>query len=841
MKRLGFSILTAFMAGCSIALSGLGVSLNNISKADEVASTISFKVMDNETEKDYDVYKNEGVFELNDDITLSPNNTPYGTLESPFTGIFDGNGHTITIVGEMTAKAYQGIFGYAKNATLTDVKIVYENNATINASFSKEASEYYVGSLLGKGNNVTIKNCEVQGDLSINNIESKITYGGIVGAIENVSAIENCCSYVNVKSEFDLLNTYTINYGGIVGEIANSTIKFGVANCDFDFANESSSVNVVLYQGGIVGNIYGSTSQISNCSVANSVLTQGHYDSELEKNVGSLQIDDEAYIGGLIGSITNPKPEKGNINSSGYYLVLNETQKDKMYGNEGSVLYEFKDSRTKDYVIEIQEGYLQAQKFYENDDSGEPNEYGMLWNELLPAFDFNSTWIIADNRACLQQFQKFEIKINEQLLDQNNFLTGNNYDNLVFNYGEWASFEIRFVGETASGKSEYEGYYEIYDILKDGTSIGFSDFLELNNNDEVNGKKYSELKNEGTTIKIDENEKYMLRIDKDKTSQMSVFTFSVKAEYSTKGEYSFRTIEIPFTAYVVADDGGKIKRGSYEKQALEPQQLTKGKNLEFSAVAEYKHVFKAWNLYESISETDYILNADDVANYFKYEYTDSITRQQITTYWKLKEAEFSDLHKQNMSITFGESDFTKNFLIRATFDKSVYFLNINNFDVEKLKRIEVLSSQNETYTFDGNSKNTDFFELDQNETVSFKVIMNSGFIVSTDSFPKELKISMIDKGTVTEDGVEYKYYTFSISTSSFGSVINSQNQMIFEVNAEIDEEKDTNSSSIWLIIGIAGGGVLLLAIVIIIIVKSRRGKVSKKQSKSDIDYRQMYM
>lgn len=845
MKRLGFSILTAFMAGCSIALPSVGVSFNDVAKAG-VTSLISLSVIDNGGVKTYNISQNNGVYELNDDITLNYDNVACGDLTNPFTGIFDGNGHTITIAkgtSDITSRACQGVFGYAEDATFRNVKIVYENTPTINVNFDADTSEYYIGSLLGNGNNVTIQNCEVQGSLNVGNIQSKVTYGGIVGMVSGVSTIENCCSYINVKSEFDLLNTYTIKYGGIVGELANSTVKFGIANCDFDFANNSSSVNMNIYQGGIVGNINGTTSQISNCAVVNDVLTQGHYNEELETNIGGLKIDDNAYVGGLIGSITNAKPTKGNINSSAYSLTLNETVTNKMYGNEGSVLYEFKDNKTKDYVIEIQEGYLQTQKFYENDEDGEPNEYGMLWNELLPEFDFDSTWIIVENQACLQQFQKFGIKINKELLDQNNILVEENRiegDDITYSYGTWANFTIKFSGATEGEPSPYEGYYEIIDILKDGVSIGYSDFTEPKDIDEIDGTKYSELKTNGITIHIDENEKYMLKTDNDGTT--TTFTFLVKAEYSTKGEYSFRTTEIPFTAYVVADEGGKVKRGSNEKQELEPQQLTKGKNLDVSAVAEYKHVFKAWNLYESILETDYLLNSEDTTNYFKYEYKDSTTGDKVSTYWKLKDLEGAfNLNKQNISITFGQEGFTNNFLIRATFDKSIYSLNVKDFDVEKLKRIEVLSSQNETYTFDGNSKNTDFFELDQNETISVKVVVNDGYLVSEDSFPNELKIGMIDKGTITEDGIEYDYYTFSISTSSFKDMKNTQNQVIFEVNAEINEEKDSDGLSIWLIIGIAGGGVLLLAIVIIIIFKSRGGKAGKKQTKNDIDYRQMFM
>ena len=61
------------------------------------------------------------------DIDLASENwTPIGTESAPFTGIFDGNGNTISnlnISGTYANGAQIGLFGYANGAELTNVKL----------------------------------------------------------------------------------------------------------------------------------------------------------------------------------------------------------------------------------------------------------------------------------------------------------------------------------------------------------------------------------------------------------------------------------------------------------------------------------------------------------------------------------------------------------------------------------------------------------------------------------------------------------------------------------------------------------------------------------------------
>lgn len=62
---------------------------------------------------------------LTRDINLTDEWTPVGTDTNPFTGSFDGKGHTITGLKINNAdNDYMGFFGFAKGATITDVAII---------------------------------------------------------------------------------------------------------------------------------------------------------------------------------------------------------------------------------------------------------------------------------------------------------------------------------------------------------------------------------------------------------------------------------------------------------------------------------------------------------------------------------------------------------------------------------------------------------------------------------------------------------------------------------------------------------------------------------------------
>lgn len=150
-----------------------------------------------------------GNYVLAADITLTGQWTPLGTEASPFTGIFDGGGHSIKGL-TVTASSdldNSGLFGYANNATLKNVSIIG----------AKVDGDEHVGILLGNAKKVTISGVMTSGIVT-----GRDHVGGIVGdasgSADNgeFTSISNCMSTAGVFSR-------TYQAGGIAG-IVNAGI-----------------------------------------------------------------------------------------------------------------------------------------------------------------------------------------------------------------------------------------------------------------------------------------------------------------------------------------------------------------------------------------------------------------------------------------------------------------------------------------------------------------------------------------------------------------------------------------------------------------------------------------
>lgn len=150
-----------------------------------------------------------GNYVLAADITLTGQWTPLGTEASPFTGTFDGGGHSIKGL-TVTASSdldNSGLFGYANNATLKNVSIIG----------AKVDGDEHVGILLGNAKKVTISGVMTSGIVT-----GRDHVGGIVGdasgSADNgeFTSISNCMSTAGVFSR-------TYQAGGIAG-IVNAGI-----------------------------------------------------------------------------------------------------------------------------------------------------------------------------------------------------------------------------------------------------------------------------------------------------------------------------------------------------------------------------------------------------------------------------------------------------------------------------------------------------------------------------------------------------------------------------------------------------------------------------------------
>ncbi|MCD8294024.1 MAG: hypothetical protein LUE27_02090 [Clostridia bacterium] len=224
--------------------------------------------------------------------------TPIGTdllrssSETPFSGTFEGQGHTVYNVNVSTESDEGGLFGYILQSTIKDVNVY-------NVSITEV---HYAGAIVGEAddgstsNNIysTISGCNVSGDIKISGSEAA---GGIIGEA-NKTVIESCSveatadgGYINSSGEMGLA-------GGIAGSIATDATSSGTVTASqshiYDVSVSGLTISSSYYVGGFVGLILdsyisasysissadatkeGSGNSISNCTILLTAITDSY-------------------------------------------------------------------------------------------------------------------------------------------------------------------------------------------------------------------------------------------------------------------------------------------------------------------------------------------------------------------------------------------------------------------------------------------------------------------------------------------------------------------------------------------------------------------------------------
>ena len=203
--------------------------------------------------------------------------TPIGNLEHPFDGVFDGGGHVIKNLKVDRAELYNGLFGYAQNATIYNMHLKnpsvvgsdyqgtvlgYANSNTHLSDILVTGTDYLaagsgsVGGIVGHAQDATIERCMFYGQA-----QSTGWIGGIVGNVDNNVTITDCAALTpsppaalwNSKQESSTM-------GGIVGGAGSVTVNRCYAK-----TNLLDNYNVHI-KGHIVGKTkYNVPSTITNC------------------------------------------------------------------------------------------------------------------------------------------------------------------------------------------------------------------------------------------------------------------------------------------------------------------------------------------------------------------------------------------------------------------------------------------------------------------------------------------------------------------------------------------------------------------------------------------------
>ena len=152
--------------------------------------------------------------------------TPIGTPEKPFSGSFDGNGHTVSglYINDVNA-INQGLFGVVSGGKIeklavTDAQVI--------------AKQYFAG-IAGVLKNSTIENCYYNGKLGAN--EGVYGYYGSIAGDTELSSVINCYAVAQIPD----YSPYASDAGGVVVGYAGdgSVITSCYFNSDGNYGREA--------------------------------------------------------------------------------------------------------------------------------------------------------------------------------------------------------------------------------------------------------------------------------------------------------------------------------------------------------------------------------------------------------------------------------------------------------------------------------------------------------------------------------------------------------------------------------------------------------------------------
>ena len=231
-------------------------------------------------------------FRLMDDIDLSSFDSSQinilsGISDTPFSGVFDGNGHSIANLRLKRTMTPCGLFasvsGNIKNLEMVDPNIVNQMRLT----------GAVAGELLGGG---IISNCSVKGG---KNSGSHLYAGGLVGM--NMGSVLDC-SVDQCHVSLTPLGLFAEGAGGLVGE------NYGIILN----SHSSGKVDGLLHIGGVAGRnsgvIFGSSSKckVNGSGAGGLVGYNGSYKgANIHSCYSNSNVNGERHVGGLVGYNSN--------------------------------------------------------------------------------------------------------------------------------------------------------------------------------------------------------------------------------------------------------------------------------------------------------------------------------------------------------------------------------------------------------------------------------------------------------------------------------------------------------------------------------------------------------
>ena len=199
--------------------------------------------------------------------------------QRPYTGTFDGRGHTVSglYITSLGGRQKLGLFGVAQDAVIRNLTVRGSIELTGVRSYDGDTAGYLIGGLLGSGEGigVTISNCVSQVDVSVSFANDqkaqRAAVGGLVGRLSGSGShtLTDCRSEGRVYTAFAPGACYLGGSGGdggqagIVGFISAGARLERCVNAGEVYAGRAAGV------GGIVGSADSSGTEVTLSQCAN--------------------------------------------------------------------------------------------------------------------------------------------------------------------------------------------------------------------------------------------------------------------------------------------------------------------------------------------------------------------------------------------------------------------------------------------------------------------------------------------------------------------------------------------------------------------------------------------
>jgi len=210
----------------------------------------------------------------------------YGYQGTPFTGVFDGNGHAISHLA-IVGQDYLGLFGLVREDGREEPTARIENLQVEDVSIT--GSGDCVGGLVGYSDGATLSHSSSTGTVS-----GEHTVGGLVG--HNGGTVINCHSVSTVLGDSGV--------GGLVGKsngILALCYSSGMVNGDWDVGGLVGSHRGTVtqsYSGGVVdGN-----DVIGGLIGRNWIRERTSYPGDVDRSYSFADVRGGTCVGGLVGS-----------------------------------------------------------------------------------------------------------------------------------------------------------------------------------------------------------------------------------------------------------------------------------------------------------------------------------------------------------------------------------------------------------------------------------------------------------------------------------------------------------------------------------------------------------